>query len=121
MLLSYSFKLDVLSTKLSVRSWAATTEGRDPLREELAWVNSLLCRVLSALDKASGTRSATRLRHAWEGKRYAEVFKKVVAVFGNAEGARNWSLVPNPALDGQMPLELAGSAEGAARIQTLLG
>ena len=54
-------------------------------------------------------------------KRYAKVFKEAVTVFGNAEGARSWLWVPNPALDGQTPLELAGSAEGAARIQKLLG
>lgn len=51
------------------RSWAATAEGRDPLREELARVSRLLYQALSALDEAGGTRTATRIRHAWEGKR----------------------------------------------------
>lgn len=51
------------------RSWAASAEGRDPLREELARMNRLLYQALAALDEAGGTRTATRLRHAWEGKR----------------------------------------------------
>ena len=53
-------------------------------------------------------------------KRYAEVFKEAVKIFGDVDSARSWLWVPNSALDGQTPLELAGSEEGAARIRTLL-
>ena len=51
------------------RCWAATAEGRDPLREELARMNRLLYQALAALDEAGGTRTAARIRSAWEGKR----------------------------------------------------
>ena len=51
------------------RSWAASAGGRDPLREELKRVSDLLYQALAALEKAGETRTATRIQHAWEGKR----------------------------------------------------
>ena len=53
-------------------------------------------------------------------KRYAEVFKEAVKIFGDVDSARNWLWIPNTVLDDRTPLELAGSEEGAARIRALL-
>jgi len=53
-------------------------------------------------------------------RRYSRVFKKAVAVFGDADGARGWLWVPHASLEGRTPLEVAGSEEGAARVLALL-
>lgn len=41
-------------------------------------------------------------------------------VFGDADGAREWLLAPNPALEGQVPLRLLRTGSGAQLVEAVL-
>jgi uncharacterized protein (DUF2384 family) len=55
-----------------------------------------------------------------EFERLAELDDLAVKATGSLLAARNWLDTPNPALDGQIPEELARSPDGYAQVERLL-
>lgn len=75
---------------------------------------------IKRVTKGDAPRPKNAVQTTIQAKRHADIFKEAVRIFGDVDSARAWLWVPNSALDGQTPLELAGREEGAARIQALL-
>jgi putative toxin-antitoxin system antitoxin component (TIGR02293 family) len=91
-----------------------TFEGPAPLQRRL---RSKVDGVTAAFDRAVARHSAMRDRLAGLD---AEVLLAAIDCLGSAERAADWLTGPELALDGEVPLDVAGTDAGKDRVLHLL-
>ena len=101
-----------------------------PLRE-LEELNKALNLNIEQLAAKIGISKATFHRRKTEGRltadesdrvvRYARLIGQATALFGDAEGARQWFSAPQYGLNGATPLDYAETEAGGREVEKLLG
>lgn len=96
----------------------------DKLAEQLQLTSASLQRYLKLSKQTYARRRRKGRLSADESDRvvrYADLFRSVVELFGDADAAAQWLCTPAPALNGETPMDHATTEFGARDVTRLIG